>query len=56
MEDVMSKTTDFAIQLTEHIGAGDWRLWFLSRDRIENLTVADLESVQKNITNHLTVR
>lgn len=47
MEDVMSKTTDFAIQLTEHIGAGDWRLWFLSRDRIENLTVADLESVAK---------
>lgn len=47
MEDVMSKTTDLAIQLTEHIGAGDWRLWFLSRDRIENLTVADLEAVAK---------
>ena len=47
MEDLNSKTTDLAIQLTEHIGAGDWRLWFLSRDRIENLTVADLEAAAK---------
>jgi len=47
IEDLNSKTTDLAIQLTEYIGAGDWRLWFLSRDRIEKLTVANLETVAK---------
>ena len=47
LEDLNSKTNDLAIQLTEYIGAGDWRLWFLSRDRIEKLTVADLEAVAK---------
>jgi zinc protease len=47
VENTMNKTTDFAIQLTEYIGAGDWRLWFLSRDRIEKLTVADVEAVAK---------
>lgn len=47
IEDAMSKTTNFAIGLTEYIGAGDWRLWFLHRDRMENLTVADLQSAAK---------
>jgi len=46
-EDVMSKTNDLAIGLTEYIGAGDWRLWFLSRDRLEKLTVADLQAAAK---------
>ena len=43
----MSKTTNFAVALTEFVGAGDWRLWFLYRDRIEKLTVADLQAVAK---------
>jgi zinc protease len=43
IEDAMNKTTDFAISLTEYIGAGDWRLWFLHRDRVEKLTVDDLK-------------
>ncbi len=47
IENAMSKTTDFAIGLTEYIGAGDWRLWFLHRDRIENLTTADLQMAAK---------
>jgi zinc protease len=47
IEDQMSKTTEFAIGLTEFIGAGDWRLWFLNRDRMEKLTVADLKAVAK---------
>jgi zinc protease len=42
-----SKTTDLAIQMTEFIGAGDWRLYFLYRDRIEKLTVADLQAAAK---------
>ena len=46
-ENLASRTTDLAITLTEFIGAGDWRLLFLSRDRLEKLTVADLQAVAK---------
>lgn len=49
----MSQTTDFAVSLTEYIGAGDWRL-FLYRDRIEKLTVADIQAAAKNIINRQT--
>lgn len=42
-----NNTLSLAIALTEAIGAGDWRLWFLYRDRIEKLTIADLETVAK---------
>jgi zinc protease len=45
IEDASSKTTDFAIALTEVIGAGDWRLWYLYRDRIEKLTTAEIKAV-----------
>jgi zinc protease len=37
-----------AVQLSESIANGDWRLFFLQRDRIENLTLADLQSVAAN--------
>jgi len=45
IEDLSSRTTDFAIALTEYIGAGDWRLWFLNRDRMEKLTLSDVKAV-----------
>lgn len=45
IDDVNNNTLRLAITLTEIIGAGDWRLWFLYRDRVEKLTVADLERV-----------
>ncbi len=45
IDDASSKTTDFAIALTEVIGAGDWRLWYLYRDRIEKLTIDDIKAV-----------
>lgn len=47
IENGMSRTTNFAISLTEYIGAGDWRLFFLYRDRIEKLTVADIQAAAK---------
>ncbi|MEO8854828.1 MAG: insulinase family protein, partial [Ginsengibacter sp.] len=47
MDNVNSNTLNLAITLTELIGAGDWRLWFLYRDRVEKLTVDDLERVAK---------
>jgi len=34
-----------AVQMSESIANGDWRLFFLQRDQIENLTVADLQKV-----------
>ena len=47
IENNVSQTTDFAVSLTEYIGAGDWRLFFLYRDRIEKLTVADIQAAAK---------
>lgn len=47
VEDNMAKTINWAVSLTEFIGAGDWRLWFYYRDQIEKLTVADLQAVAK---------
>ena len=46
-ENITNKTMDLAIMLTEVIGAGDWRLWYLYRDRIEKLTINDLQEVAK---------
>lgn len=43
-ENLASRTNDLNIALTEYIGAGDWRLLFLSRDRLEKLTVADIKA------------
>ena len=37
-----------AVQLSESIANGDWRLFFLQRDRIENLKVSDLQNVGLN--------
>ncbi|MEO8820836.1 MAG: pitrilysin family protein [Ginsengibacter sp.] len=47
IDNVNNNTLNLAITLTELIGAGDWRLWFLYRDRVEKLTVDDLERVAK---------
>ncbi len=47
IDNTNNNTLNLAISLTEVIGAGDWRLWFLYRDRVENLTLADLENVAK---------
>jgi zinc protease len=46
-ENTTNKTMDLAIALTEAIGAGDWRLWFWYRDRLENLTLTDVKEVAK---------
>lgn len=37
-----------AVQLSESIANGDWRLFFLQRDRIENLKLTDLQTVGLN--------
>lgn len=47
IENTVNNTTNFAIELTEYIGAGDWRLWFLNRDRMEKLTLNEVKDVAK---------
>ncbi|MRV75314.1 insulinase family protein [Duganella sp. FT92W] len=37
-----------AVQLSESICKGDWRLFFLRRDRVEALTVADVQAAAVN--------
>lgn len=36
------------LQLSEYIGAGDWRLMFIQRDRIKDVTVEDVQRVAAN--------
>jgi zinc protease len=47
IENTNSKILNLATGITEYIGAGDWRLWFLNRDRIEQLTLNDVQEVAK---------
>lgn len=40
-----TQTTDFAIDLSGWAAQGDWRLYFLHRDRLEKVTAANVKSV-----------
>lgn len=42
--DQQNNTESFCIGLAEIIGAGDWRLFYLYRDRLEKLTLADVQT------------
>lgn len=46
-ENITNNTIGLCINLTESIGAGDWRLFFINRDRIEKLSLADVQSFAK---------
>ena len=48
IDKIINNPQRLAIQLSESIANGDWRLFFLHRDRIENLTVSDLQRVGLN--------
>jgi zinc protease len=48
IDKIINNPQRLAVQLSESIANGDWRLFFLHRDRIENLTVADLQRVGLN--------
>ncbi|MBS2021597.1 MAG: insulinase family protein, partial [Deltaproteobacteria bacterium] len=41
---VLQRTDILAIQLSEAIAAGDWRVWFLKRDQTEKLTLAQVQA------------
>ncbi len=44
-EQLLNSTDIFAVRLSEWAAAGDWRLFFLHRDRIEKVTAADVNRV-----------
>lgn len=44
-ENLLSSTDQLAVQLSEWAAAGDWRLFFLHRDRMEKVTAADVNRV-----------
>jgi zinc protease len=44
-EQLLASSDRLAVQLSEWAGAGDWRLFFLHRDRVEKVTAADVNRV-----------
>ncbi|MFO0919578.1 MAG: pitrilysin family protein [Planctomycetaceae bacterium] len=42
-----SDSTDIAVELSEWAAQGDWRLYFLYRDRLENVTAKDVDRVAR---------
>ena len=47
LENTYNKTINFSVALTEFIGAGDWRLFFIYRDNVEKLTLPDIQRAAK---------
>lgn len=47
ISDLKNNTIDFCIGLAEIIGAGDWRLFYIYRDRVDALTLADVQACLK---------
>ncbi|MFO1395536.1 MAG: pitrilysin family protein [Burkholderiales bacterium] len=45
IDEALADPTRFGIGLSESIAAGDWRLFFLTRDRFRTLTAADVQRV-----------
>jgi zinc protease len=57
VSDLKNSTIDFCIGLAEVIGAGDWRLFYIYRDRVDALTMADVQACLKKyyLTSNRTV-
>lgn len=57
VENIKNNTINYAISLTEIIGAGNYKLGMLYRDNIEKLTLADVQKVAEKYfrTNNRTV-
>jgi zinc protease len=48
VDKTINNSQKLAVELSESISKGDWRLFFLNRDRIEALTAADVQRVAQN--------
>ncbi len=44
----INSSVDLALRLSEAVGAGDWRLFFLQRDRLRSATVEDVQRAALN--------
>jgi zinc protease len=47
IDQLSADTPKFVVDLAESAAAGDWRLFFINRDRLENVTVDDVNAVAK---------
>ena len=47
MDDVLRSTEDFALEIGDWAAMGDWRLFFLHRERLESVSGADVEQVAR---------
>ena len=47
-DDTMNDPQRLAMQISESVASGDWRLFFLERDRLEALTVQQVQSAAEN--------
>jgi zinc protease len=47
MSDAQNNTLNYVLGLADIIGAGDWRLFYIYRDRIDELTLADVQACLK---------
>ena len=47
-DDTMNDPQRLAMQLSENVARGDWRLFFMERDRLEALTVQQVQAAAEN--------
>ncbi|HLX66698.1 MAG TPA: pitrilysin family protein [Puia sp.] len=47
MSDIQNNTMNFSLWMADMIGAGDWRLFYIYRDRVDQLTLADVQACLK---------
>lgn len=47
MSDAQNNTLNYVLGLADIIGAGDWRLFYIYRDRLDELTLADVQACLK---------
>ncbi len=47
MSDMQNNTINYCINLTEFIGGGNWKLFYIYRDRLEKISLADVQAVAK---------
>jgi zinc protease len=57
VSDNQNNTLNFSIGLADVIGAGDWQLFYIYRDRLDQLTLADVQACLKKyyLTSNRTV-
>jgi zinc protease len=57
VSDNQNNTLNFTLGLADIIGAGDWRLFYIYRDRLDQLTLADVQAYLKKyyLTSNRTV-